>query len=252
MNLLFNAFLCYSRLPAPRGVRCTPESMSQSIMFFPLVGLIVGGVGLGVYMLATTLLPHNIAIIISMVAMMLTTGAFHEDGFADFCDGFGGGYDKASILRIMKDSHIGTYGVLGLIMVLIARYTLLCEIPMQRLLWVLIVAQGASRVAPVVMVRTSQYARSEPSKSSYSKCGVTMVGVVVAMLFGLLPLALLGWQFALIYIGVMSLVFLLFRGYIYRHIEGYTGDTLGALQVIGELMFYALFVGCQHFVMLYV
>ncbi len=238
MNRLYNAILFYSRLPVPRGVECRAEILSQSLRYFPLVGLVVGLIGFGAYWLAGQVMPHNISVIASMVAMILTTGALHEDGFADMCDGFGGGYDRDSILRIMKDSHIGTYGVIGLILMLFTRYTLLCSFDQESMAVVIILAQGASRFAPVAMIRLSSYARSEPSKSSHSAMGINMGGVVVAMLFSLLPLSLLGWRIAVCYILLMSIIFILFRRYIHRHIGGFTGDTLGALQQIGEVVFY--------------
>ncbi len=238
MDRLFNAILFYSRLPVPRGVNCAPEILSQSLRYFPLVGVIVGVIGYGGYWLASMVLPHNICVIVAMVAMILTTGALHEDGFADFCDGFGGGYTKESILRIMKDSHIGTYGVIGLIMMLLTRYTLLCSFDTESMATVIILAQGASRFAPVVMTKISTYARTEPSKSSHSALGLSMSGVIIAMIFALLPLVILDWRVAVCYILIMSIIFTLFRRYIYRHIEGFTGDTLGALQQIGEVAFY--------------
>lgn len=238
MNRLYNAILFYSRLPVPRSVKCAPEILSQALRYFPLVGLIVGAIGYGGYYLASTILPHNISVIAAMSAMLLTTGALHEDGFADFCDGFGGGYTKESILRIMKDSHIGTYGVIGLIVMLLTRYTMLCSFDQESMASVIILAQGASRFAPVAMTKISTYARTEPSKSSHSALGLEMSGVIVAMIFSLLPLIILGWKVALCYILVMTIIFILFRRYIYRHIEGFTGDTLGALQQIGEVTFY--------------
>ncbi|MFI3278323.1 MAG: adenosylcobinamide-GDP ribazoletransferase [Rikenellaceae bacterium] len=245
MNILFNAFLYHSRIPVPRSTLCTPETLSRSLRYFPLVGIVVGAIGWCAYWLVAMLLPHNIAVMAAMAAMLLSTGALHEDGFADFCDGFGGGYTKEAILRIMKDSHIGTYGVIGLIMVIGVRYLLLCSFEPMDMLKVFIVAQGASRFAPVVMVRTSTYARSEPSKSSHSALKLSLWSVVIAMVLALAPLALFGWEFAASYVGVMSIIFVGFRAYIYKHIEGFTGDTLGALQQIGEVAFYTTLLAFQ-------
>ncbi len=194
MNRLYNAMLFYSRLPVPRSVKCAPEILSQSLRYFPLIGIIVGVIGACAYSLSSLILPHTISIIAAMAAMILTTGALHEDGFADFCDGFGGGYDKESILRIMKDSHIGTYGVIGLIFMIIARYILLSSFDQESMAAVIIVAQAASRFAPVVMTKISTYARTEPSKSSHSALGLETSGVVIAMLFSFVPLILLGWK----------------------------------------------------------
>ncbi len=245
MNILFNALLYHSRIPVPRNTLCTPETLSKSLRYFPLVGIVVGVIGWCVYWLVSMLLPHNIAVMAAMAVMLLSTGALHEDGFADFCDGFGGGYTKEAILRIMKDSHIGTYGVIGLIMVIGVRYFLLCSFEPMDMLKVFIVAQGASRFAPVVMVRCSTYARTEPSKSSHSALKLSLWSVVIAMVLALSPLALFGWEFAASYVSIMSIVFVGFRAYIYKHIEGFTGDTLGALQQIGEVAFYTTLLAYQ-------
>ncbi len=214
-------------------------------MYFPLVGLIVGSLGFGGYYLASLYLSQNIAIITAMIVMILATGALHEDGLADFCDGFGGGYGKEAILRIMKDSHIGTYGVIALIITLLLRYSLLCEVDLRWMPYVMILAQGASRFGSVIVVRTASYARVEPSKSSHSALGLSMGGFVVAMIFALAPLVAIGWQFALIYVVLMSAVVALFRGYIVSKIDGFTGDTLGALQQILEILFYITFIICH-------
>ncbi len=242
MNRLFNAILYYSRIPTPRWVECTPQTLSESLRYFPLVGLIVGGLGFVAYYGVSMFLPHYRAIVVAMVAMMLSTGALLEDGFADFCDGFGGGYGKEAILRIMKDSHIGTYGVIGVVVTLFLRYSLLCEVNSYWMPYVMILAQGASRFGSVAIVRTATYAREEPSKSSHSALGITMTGVAVAMIFSLFPLVILGWEFALLYIVLMSVTVALFRAYIVRCIGGFTGDTLGALQQILETLFYVIFI----------
>ncbi|MFR9602662.1 MAG: adenosylcobinamide-GDP ribazoletransferase [Rikenellaceae bacterium] len=247
MNTLFNAILYYSRIPIPFRVHFSDKIMSRALKYLPLVGLMVGAVGWATLWASSLFLPQNVATVVAICAMVLTTGALHEDGFADFCDGFGGGYTKESTLRIMKDSHIGCYGVIGLILVFLLRYTLLGALEMgHEAAAVMILAQGASRFAPVVMVRTSTYARSENSKTPQSALGISMWGVVTAMVIALAPLAILGWPFALSYIGVMAVVFALFRGYIHSRIKGFTGDTLGALQIIGEIIFYVTFMGAKN------
>ncbi|MFI3281943.1 MAG: adenosylcobinamide-GDP ribazoletransferase [Rikenellaceae bacterium] len=240
MNSFFNALLFYSRVPVPFKVECTPQILSRSLRYLPIVGLLVGACSWCIFWGASTFLTHQTSVVITMVAMVLLTGAFHEDGFADFCDGFGGGYGKEAILRIMKDSHIGCYGVIGLIMVFMLRYTMLISFEEgEQMAKVLVISQGASRFAPVLMVRTSRYARAENSKSSQSALGISGGGVLVAGVFALMPLFALGWEFALSYMAVAAVMFIIFRTYIYSQIDGFTGDTLGALQIIGELLFYA-------------
>ncbi|MFI3264407.1 MAG: adenosylcobinamide-GDP ribazoletransferase [Rikenellaceae bacterium] len=246
MNTLFNSLLYYSRIPIPFKVKCNSEILSRALRFLPLVGLIVGAIGYLAFYLASLFLPHSVAIIATIIAMVLSTGALHEDGFADFCDGFGGGYDKEAVLRIMKDSCIGCYGVIGLILIFMLRYSLLSSFDSKDLMMVVILSQGASRLAPVFMVRTSSYARVENAKSSQSALGISNWGVVVAMIFALTPLFLIGWCFSLAYVFIVGVVFLLFRAYLHRRIGGFTGDTLGALQIICEILFYVTFIGVSN------
>ncbi len=243
MNTFFNSLLYYSRIPIHFKVKCNSEILSRALRFLPLVGLIVGAIGYLAFYIASLFLPHSVAIIATIVAMVLSTGALHEDGFADFCDGFGGGFDKEAVLRIMKDSCIGCYGVIGLILIFMLRYLLLASFDGEDLMMAIILSQGASRLAPVLMVRTSSYARVENAKSSQSALGISNWGVVVAMIFSLAPLFFIGWLFTLLYIAIIALVFLMFRAYLHRRIGGFTGDTLGALQIIGEILFYIIFIG---------
>ncbi|MFI3316857.1 MAG: adenosylcobinamide-GDP ribazoletransferase [Rikenellaceae bacterium] len=238
MNTFFNALLYYSRVPVPFKVNCTAEILSRALKYLPVIGALVGAIGYAAFWVASLFLAAQTSVLVAIVAMVLSTGAFHEDGFADFCDGFGGGYGKEAILRIMKDSHIGCYGVIGLILVFMLRYSLLVQFESGAMALVLIISQAASRFSPVLMVRRSTYARLEPSKSSQSSLGISNGGVVLASVVALAPLFVFGWCFAAAYIVVLMVLHVGFRAYLHSQIEGFTGDTLGALQIISELLFY--------------
>jgi len=118
IRYFLTAVLFFTRIPCPKWVDHSPEFINKSSRYFPLVGMVVGGIGALGYFGSQFVLPIDIAIIISMIATVWITGAFHEDGFADVCDGFGGGWTKEKILTIMKDSRLGTFGVSGLIFIL--------------------------------------------------------------------------------------------------------------------------------------
>ena len=102
--------------------------LDRASRYFPLVGVIVGAIGAGVTEAAALVLPVSLAILLGMVATVLATGAFHEDGLADTCDGMGGGWDTLQVLSIMKDSRIGSYGAVGVVLVLLFKFTALVEI----------------------------------------------------------------------------------------------------------------------------
>jgi len=114
IRIFFTALMFFTRIPCPSWVDHSEEYLNKSSQYFPLVGGIVGAIGLAVLLGALWVLPVPLAVLLSMVATVLATGAFHEDGFADMCDGFGGGWTKEKILDIMQDSRLGTFGAVGL------------------------------------------------------------------------------------------------------------------------------------------
>ncbi len=242
LNIFFNAVLYYTRIKVPKSVICTDRTLSKAFRYFPLVGLGIGALGALIFTGASCVLPLNVSVILSLTGILLITGGLHEDGLADFCDGFGGGRDKESILRIMKDSHIGTYGVLSLIILFLLKYTLLINISPELLIWVIICANGAGRFNPVLMIRLSKYARNENSKSMHTKLGVSYTEIIPAFIFGYAPLFLFGYAFALTYILAATIILFLFRAYLNKKTGGFTGDTLGALIQFSELVFYMLFI----------
>lgn len=237
-NLFRTAIVFYTRLPLGKGLPYSPEALNQSTRYFTLTGMLVGIWSAGIWQAAFWLFGNPLAIGLSMAAAIVLTGAFHEDGFADFCDGFGGGWDKIRILEIMKDSRIGTYGTIGLIAMLGLKYLSLITVPTDKMWPVLIAAHAFSRLMPVVIIRTSQYVREDAlSKSKPIGQNITNGGLATASVFGLVPLA---WLPAPVW-GVVAAGLLLvyfFRGYLHRWIGGYTGDCLGALQQLSELLFY--------------
>lgn len=119
LNIFFTAVSFYTRIPSPPSFQQYHQSiLNESIKYFPFVGWIVGFVAAVFFFVLHTIFGLSLAILFSMISSILLTGAFHEDGLADLCDGFGGGWTKEKILEIMKDSRVGTYGVVGLTAIL--------------------------------------------------------------------------------------------------------------------------------------
>ena len=136
LRRFWTALAFYSRLPVPEGTPL-PE-LSAASRYFPAVGLLVGAIGAAVYGLAGWGLPHLVAVILSVGAMVLATGALHEDGFADTCDGLGGGWTREDALRIMKDSRLGTYGAVGLVLLLAIKLGALASMESSMVAWTLV------------------------------------------------------------------------------------------------------------------
>ena len=119
LRIFFTAIMFYTRIPCPIWVDHSQEYLNKATRYFPLIGWIVGAVNVLIIYVCSFIFPTSICVIMALVASVLITGAFHEDGYADLCDGFGGGWTKPQILEIMKDSRVGTYAVVGLILLII-------------------------------------------------------------------------------------------------------------------------------------
>lgn len=234
-KLFILALSFYTRLPHPQ----TPDykQLPQAAVYLPLIGWLVGGICALVFYLADSVWPQATAVILALIAGILLTGALHEDGFADVCDGFGGGMNKQRILEIMKDSHIGVYGVLGLLLMLLLKIGVLIEMPVTAAPLVLLAGHSISRMPPLLLMRRYQYAREHQSKASGAVYRPSFQELVFAAVIALLPLALLPVLCALAIIPVL-LVSALLGHYFYRRIGGYTGDCLGASQQVAETVFY--------------
>ena len=234
-KLFLLALSFYTRLPSPQ----TPDyqQLPQAAVYLPLIGWLVGGVsGLSFY-LADLVWPQTSAVILALSTGLLITGALHEDGFADVCDGFGGGINKQRILEIMKDSHIGVYGFLGLLLLLLLKISLLAAIPAAAMPLILLAGHSISRLSPLLLMYRYTYARDLHSKASGAVYQPNFRELAFASVIALLPLALLPALCALAIVPAL-LATVLLGHYFYRRIDGYTGDCLGASQQLAETVFY--------------
>lgn len=247
LHIFLTAVMFYTRIPVPRSLPYSDEMLNRSTRWFPFIGWIVGCIGAGIFYGLQFVFPVMLAILLSMIATIFVTGAFHEDGFADFCDGFGGGYTKEKILTIMKDSRIGTYGSIGLVGMLAVKFLSLSAFDFKLVPLVLVAGHALSRLMPVVVIFTSEYARADlESKSKpIGKKGKT-IDLLMAIFFGLFWLAFLPFLFSAIIVLALLLVTVVFRKYITEKLGGYTGDCLGALQQLSEVLFYLGLIAFQN------
>jgi adenosylcobinamide-GDP ribazoletransferase len=261
LHIFFTALMFYTRIPCPKNIDHHPDYLNKASRYFPLIGWIVGTISFSVYYLSASVFTSETAIILSMIAGILTTGAFHEDGFADVCDGFGGGWTKEKILVIMKDSAIGAYGAIGLVLLFLLKFRALSDVLYQseivnfqssiKNLLLFVAAHSVSRLAAVSIVFTHNYSREDASsKSKPIAQSYTWREVLGALFFGLLPLFILSffhWQLILALIPVFLTRFFMAR-YFQKWIDGYTGDCLGATQQVGEVVFYLSIIALWKFI----
>lgn len=237
MKSVLAAFVFFTRLPLWRWVDVSGENFSRIIPYWPLVGWVTGGISAAALFYASHLFPATVAVVIALSVRLLLTGALHEDGLADFFDGFGGGSDRQRILAIMKDSHIGTYGVIALIFYFLFAVSLLTSLPLVLRCLLLLVADPLAKGVTGMIVNLLPYAR-EQSKLGVVYARMSGPKLSLSLLFALLPVLLL---FPVRYwpgIAVPVILFLVLVGFLKRKIGGYTGDCCGAVMLLCELSFY--------------
>ena len=178
-----------------------------------------------------------IAVLLGMIAAVLLTGALHEDGFADTCDGLGGGWTPEERLRIMKDSRIGTYGALGLVFLILLKFFALLQIETEILPLVWFAGHALSRFASISQLHFLTYVQDAEKSKSGTMTEFSGIDLIVNAAFGLLPLIFIGYQ---VWVALLAVVIvwwvliMLFK----RKLGGVTGDSLGATQQFCEVVFY--------------
>ena len=249
-RLLLVAVQFLTRLPVPQFANYNPQWLHQSSRHFPGVGLLVGLLCAGVFWLGSILFTPLVAGVISTTFGIKLTGAFHEDGLADSCDGLGGGLTRERTLEIMKDSRLGTYGVLGLVSALLIKISLLASMPLSVAIVALIIGHTASRLLCISLLALLPYggeiehAKAKPMAQQLtpfqgllSSAWLLLAGVLVVLLFPNTVQQLGIWQWLLaLLLGIVATDYM--RRLLHRRLEGYTGDGLGATQQLSEIAIY--------------
>ncbi|MEY2633268.1 MAG: hypothetical protein RIR00_1922 [Pseudomonadota bacterium] len=228
----------FTRLPWPGGTHAAAD-LGEAARHLPAVGLLVGGLSGLAFWLGEMLWPRSVALLLALAVGLYVTGAFHEDGLADTADGLGGGWDKARILAIMKDSRIGSFGVIALGLALLARYVLLLELHEFSLPLVLLAGHALSRWLATWVLARYDYVRSDDSSKARP---LTRTPGAAGLVWGALCVALPLCGLPLLPVLGGVLLAALAAGWLLRlslrWLGGYSGDVLGAIQQLAELGFY--------------
>jgi adenosylcobinamide-GDP ribazoletransferase len=242
-RLFFIALQFFTRVPIPAWVGFEAAWLQHASRYFPLVGVLVGAVSTVVYAGAALLWPAPVAVLLSTAASVWLTGAFHEDGFADTCDGFGGGTTAERVMTIMKDSRIGAYGAIGIGLLLALKCVTLSLLPPMMVVGALLLAHPVSRLAAAALIYWLEYARAEGKAKPLAQ---HMSGAEFAIAASCATLAavavglsgMIGWT-AIAAAAVASALAAAWLASIFvRRIGGYTGDCLGAVQQLAEVAIY--------------
>lgn len=252
LRLFFTALQFFTRLPIPRWVGFDPAWLNQASRYFPLVGVVVGLIVAVVYALGFKLFPPIIAVILSTAAGIYVTGAFHEDGFADTCDGLGGGMTRERALEIMKDSRVGAYGVIGMVCILLLKCVTLAMLPPFGAIAALLFAHPLSRLMATSLIWRLDYARTEGKAKPLAQ-KMSSREFAIAAISAFVPALVLVWlnwlSWTMLWTGLACAgvaTFWLARKFVGR-LDGYTGDCLGAVQQVTEVLFYlCVLAGLHH------
>lgn len=241
LHYFLTAMLFFTRIPCPQWVNHSSNKLHKSNRYFSLVGIVVGTISAFAFYMYSLVFSVDIAIVVSMIASIWITGAFHEDGLADVCDGFGGGWTKEKILLIMKDSRLGTFGVLGLINILALKFLALRELNniSNNIPLILISGHAISRFIASVLLYTHEYVRDDTtSKVKAVTKHMNLKSLLFSFFFGILPLFFFYDYCVFLTLLPLGLTYC-YLGYFYnKWIGGQTGDCAGALQQVSEVIFY--------------
>lgn len=237
LHLFFNALTFFTRIPAPAWVKFGADELNHASRYFPLVGLIVGLAAAALYAIFALLFPTAIAVLLSTGCILLLTGGFHEDGLADLCDGFGGGWTPQQTLDIMKDSRLGSYGALGLVIVLGLKLASLISV--SDVLIALIAGHTLSRFVAASLIHTDRYVQLDQlSKVRPLASNMSRAELLIAAVPALACLLMLPVYSALMVVAALLLIRLYLCRLFRRRLGGYTGDCLGATQQLAEVAVY--------------
>lgn len=245
---IWAAFIFFTRLPLWRLHEPPRECYRAVVEYWPLVGWLTGGVMAAVIYFGSMMLPYDVVIMLAIAVRVLLTGALHEDGLCDFFDGMGGGTDRQRILDIMKDSRIGTYGVLGLLLYVLLLFVTLHYLVFPIAVAAVMVADPYAKMLAAQITQMLPYARTEyeaKSKTVYRRMNIR-AGISL-FIQGFLPMAVficlfrkyLDWQ---VIVFVPCLVMYALYLIIYRKLHGYTGDCCGVIFLLIELSIYICIV----------
>lgn len=239
------AFIFFTRLPFWRIYQPPKACYATVVEHWPLTGWLTGGIMALVLYFGSMVFPWEVTVALAIATRILTTGALHEDGLADFMDGFGGGNTREKTLAIMKDSRIGTYGVLGLLLYFATLYACIYSFTPTNAAFIVFAGDAYSKLLAAQIVMYLPYARTaEQSKAHTVYRKFSLSAGISLLLQGVLPLALLFFATPVIashldlIIFIPALVMYFLYRFINNKIQGYTGDCCGALALLTELSFY--------------
>lgn len=226
-----------TRIPINADLKATEEDFAKGVVYFPIVGLIIGGFQLLVLYAASRLLGGIFPVVCCLLAGTAITGGFHVDGLADTCDGIFSSRTRDRMLEIMKDSRIGSNGTIAIVFDYMLRLALLSMLGGKVLYMAVLLSPVAAKTLVVLLMKTSVYARSGPGLGGLYLEKQTVGRTVSAVVIGLLIITGFMGLWGVSALGLCAVICFLYRSFIYSKLQGMTGDTLGAANELLEVCF---------------
>jgi len=241
-----------TRIPINIEIDVDESSFKNSMVYFPLVGLIIGTLNALVFLCFSLISSNLISIIFVTIFNVCLTGAFHLDGLADTCDGIYSSRKKEKMLEIMRDSRIGTNGAVAIFFDLALRIALLNSISNSNynLVKAIIISSILSKTILVLLSYISTYARKDSGLGNLFIGKIDLKTIVIAMIMGILLTSILLGLKALFILIPTILLMILYEKYIKSKIDGMTGDTLGAASEMIEILIFFIFIILKRYMLL--
>jgi adenosylcobinamide-GDP ribazoletransferase len=240
-NSFLVAVLFLTRIPVPRMKQFAPDALAKSVAFFPLVGLLVAAGGVLLNSALSLYVSRGVVVLVVLVYLVAVTGGLHEDALGDAADGFGGGWGKEQVLGIMRDSRIGSFGAIAIMLGLLARFAFLTDLPIERFGSYFVAGQVLGRWSSIPMSFFLPSARGAAGQGNLIAHKITAASLAAGTLLAgsIVAVALRSKS---IWVGLIAVAVVTVSGAYYRRrIGGITGDCLGATVQITEVAVY--FVG---------
>lgn len=249
MNTMVTSFvlalMSFTRIPVPyQWFPFHHMDVNRSMMFFPLIGALIGSICWVAWYMLHAILPLEVLVLILLMIPIIVTGAYHEDGFADVCDSYGG-YTKEKRLLIMKDSRIGAFAAIGIVLLLLTKFILLKNIQSQQIPVALFCALVLGRLCAMLPFKLYPY--SGRDKRTATILNVHTRTLFIAFVSGISILVfVLGVPLAFFLFFITQGLIVLSAFYFNRLYGGLTGDVGGAMEQMGEVLTYFSFMVISH------
>ena len=235
MRLLLIAFQFLTIIPLPFTVRCEQEDLGRSSAFFPVVGLVIGGLLVAANRLISPWFASSLCDALLITLMTLVTGALHLDGLADVCDGLAARGGRERFLAVMKDSQVGAIGAVGLVLGILLKWQALAAVPAELKWQALLIFPALARFGQVVTMTGARHARQDGLGAAFAQGsgGIPLFLAFVTTVAGCMYL--LGLK-GMIVLAAVCFCTVAGRTFFLRKLGGLTGDTIGCISELNEIL----------------